>query len=193
MDVLIADFSLFNHVLFMLILIITNDFLNFIEIMNWVFEIEVSIFGYENRECRVPVRGVLYCRCERTKTQQAQYNEFGREAGLRTGPLRGLRQRSSRIANDVEEGWKSILGLVRGWVLVLLLWYYTTRVFRCLPNCPPFLWDLFGYIFFYSPHPGRPSVDCAGCYLSVCPIQRFPQLAMGCSRQGDTIQGSFLH
>ena len=34
MDVLIADFSLFNHVLFMLILIITNDFLNFIEIMN---------------------------------------------------------------------------------------------------------------------------------------------------------------
>ena len=50
MDVLIADFSLFNHVLFMLILIITNDFLNFIEIMNWMFEIEISIFGYENRE-----------------------------------------------------------------------------------------------------------------------------------------------
>ena len=100
MDVLIADFSLFNHVLFMLILIITNDFLNFIEIMNWVFEIEVSIFGYENRECRVPVRGVLYYRCERTQTQQAQYNEFGRDAGLRTGPLQGLYQRSGRIVGE---------------------------------------------------------------------------------------------
>ena len=30
-------------------LILTNDFFNFIEIMNWVFEIEVSIFGCENR------------------------------------------------------------------------------------------------------------------------------------------------
>ena len=31
--------------------------------------------------------GAFYCKCERTKTQRAQYNEFGREAGLRTGPL----------------------------------------------------------------------------------------------------------
>ena len=30
-------------------LILTNDFLNFIEIMNWVFKIEVTIFDYENR------------------------------------------------------------------------------------------------------------------------------------------------
>ena len=44
---LLANFSLFNQVLFMLKLI--NDFLNFVEIMNWVFEIEISIFGYENR------------------------------------------------------------------------------------------------------------------------------------------------
>ena len=47
MDVFLANFSLFNHILFMLIL--KNDFLNFIEIMNWVFVIEVSIFGCENR------------------------------------------------------------------------------------------------------------------------------------------------
>ena len=47
MNVLLANFSLFNHVLFMLIL--TNDFLNFIEIINWVFVIKVSIFGCENR------------------------------------------------------------------------------------------------------------------------------------------------
>ena len=30
-------------------LILTNDFLNFIEIMNWVFVIKVFIFGCENR------------------------------------------------------------------------------------------------------------------------------------------------
>ena len=46
MKVFLANFSLSNHVLFMLI--ITNDFLNFIEIMNWRFEIGVSIFAYEN-------------------------------------------------------------------------------------------------------------------------------------------------
>ena len=47
MDVFLANFFMFDRVLFMLIL--TNDFLNFIEIMNWVFAIEVSIFGCENR------------------------------------------------------------------------------------------------------------------------------------------------
>ena len=47
MDVFLANFFMFDHVLFMLIL--TNDFLNFIEMMNWVFVIEVSIFGCENR------------------------------------------------------------------------------------------------------------------------------------------------
>ena len=30
-------------------LILTNNLFNFNEIMNWVFEIEVSIFGCENR------------------------------------------------------------------------------------------------------------------------------------------------
>ena len=30
-------------------LILKNDFLNLIEIMTWVFAIEVSIFGCENR------------------------------------------------------------------------------------------------------------------------------------------------
>ena len=30
-------------------LILKNDFFNFIEIMNWVFAIEVSILGCENR------------------------------------------------------------------------------------------------------------------------------------------------
>ena len=46
--------------------------------------------------------GGFHCRCERTRTQtqQAQYNEFGREAGLRTGPLQGLRQRTGRIVGE---------------------------------------------------------------------------------------------
>ena len=47
MNVFLANFSLFNHVLFMLIL--TNDFPNSIEIINWVFMINVSIFDRENR------------------------------------------------------------------------------------------------------------------------------------------------
>ena len=47
MNMFLANFSLFNHVLFMLTL--TNDFLNFIEIINWIFVIKVSIFGCENR------------------------------------------------------------------------------------------------------------------------------------------------
>ena len=52
--------------------------------------------------CSVPILGwgVYHCRCERTQTKQAQYNEFGREAGSRTGFLRGLRQRSSRIVGE---------------------------------------------------------------------------------------------
>ena len=47
MDVFLGNFSLFNHILFMWIL--TNNFLNFIEIINWVFTIEVFIFDYENK------------------------------------------------------------------------------------------------------------------------------------------------
>ena len=47
MNVFLANFSLFNHVLFMLTL--TNDSFNSIEIINWVFMIKVSIFGCENK------------------------------------------------------------------------------------------------------------------------------------------------
>ena len=50
--------------------------------------------------CRVLIWGVFHCRCKRTQTQQAQYNEFGRKAGSRTGPLRGLHQRSNRIVRE---------------------------------------------------------------------------------------------
>ena len=50
--------------------------------------------------CRVLVWGVLHCRCERTQTQQAQYNEFGKEMGLRTGPQWGVRQGSVGIVRE---------------------------------------------------------------------------------------------
>ena len=70
-------------------------------------------------------------------------------------------------------------------------WLELSGVFRTA--IPPFLWDLSGYISFCSVHLGHPSVDHAGRYLSICPIQRFPQLAVSCSRQVDTVRGSFLH
>ena len=56
-----------------------------------------------------------------------------------------------------------------------------------------YLRDLYRYISFYPIHLDRPSVDHAGRYLSICPIQRFPQLAVSYNRQGDTVQGSFLY
>ena len=40
----------------------------------------------DGANCRVQVREVLHYRCERTQTQQAQYNEFGKEMSSRTGP-----------------------------------------------------------------------------------------------------------
>ena len=60
MDVFLANFSMFNYVLF--ILILTNDFLNFIEIVNWVTAIEVSIFDCENRVVEEMFGGCLNLR-----------------------------------------------------------------------------------------------------------------------------------
>ena len=130
--------------------------------------------------------GSFHCRCEQTQTQQAQYNEFGREADLRTGPLWGRLQWSGGIIGELDRlqrGWgegqssSSVLG--RGWFLLLLFWYSIKRTSWRLPNCRPLSsWNLPSYIFFYSLHLGRPSVDCAGHHLSVCLIQRFLQLAV---------------
>ena len=64
-------------------------------------------------------------------------------------------------------------------------------VFRIV--VPPFVRSFWLYIFFCSLHLGRPFVDCASHHLSVCPIQRFPPLAVSCSGQHGAAQGSFLH
>ena len=88
--------------------------------------------------------GSFHCRSEQTQTQQAQYNEFGREAGLRTGPLWGRLQRPGGIVGELDHlqrGWgqgqgsSSVLG--RGWFLLFLLWYSTNRTSLRLPNCRP--------------------------------------------------------
>ena len=83
--------------------------------------------------CRVLVWGVLHCKSERTQTQQAQYNEFGREAGSRTGPLWGLHQRSGRIVRERDHQRRR--GGVKVYPRILHFWYFTARAFRCLPNC----------------------------------------------------------
>ena len=111
--------------------------------------------------CRVPIffwGGVFHSRCERAQTQQPQYNEFGREAGLRTGSWWGLRQWSGRIVGEQDRQRRSwgggqgpSSGLVRGWILLLLFWYSTNRTSWRLPNCPPPLWDLSDYIYFSVP------------------------------------------
>ena len=109
--------------------------------------------------CRVPIwRVSFHCRCERTQTQQDQYNEFGREAGLRTGPLWGLRQWSGRIVGEQDrqrrswgEGQSPPSGLIRGWVLLLLLWYSTNRAFWCPPNCLPPIREISLVIYSSAP------------------------------------------
>ena len=91
----------------------------------------------------------LHYRCEQTQTQQVQYNEFSREAGLRTGTLWGRLQRSGRIVGELDRlqrGWgegqgsSSVLG--RGWFLLLLFWYSINRTSLRLSNYRPPLCEI---------------------------------------------------
>ena len=94
-----------------------------------------QFFPTDSANCRVLIwGGAFHCRCERTQIQRAQYNEFDREASLRTGPLWGLHQRSSRILGEQDrqrrswgKGQSPSLGPIRGWILLLLFWYSTNR------------------------------------------------------------------
>ena len=71
----------------------------------------------------------------------------------------------------------------------------TATVFLLFPIAfsPPHSRKAFSVIYLLLIDLGRPFVDHAGRYLSACPIRRLPQLAVSCSKQGDTIQESFLH
>ena len=89
------------------------------------------------------------------------------------------RSLGSKIVKGVEDEFFFSSGLVQGWVLLLLLWYYTTRAFKCLPNCDPplFVRSLWLYILLlpsswssicwlcrllleYLSHPALPSTYC---------------------------------
>ena len=65
-------------------------------------------------------------------------------------------------------------------------------------NClPPFFspcsWRASYVIYLLFIDLGHPSIDHTGCYLSAYPICRLLQLAVSCSKQGDTVQGSLPH
>ena len=123
--------------------------------------------------------GVFHCRRKRTwtrsQTQQAQYNEFGREEGLRTGPLWGLRQRSGRIIGGQDRQQRSwgkgqgpSSGLVRRRILLLFFWYSTNRTSWCLPNCrPPSLREISLVIYILMLPSSWPSI----CRLHRSPLE----------------------
>ena len=95
-----------------------------------------------NTVCRVPIWGVSFNvnvsepKPNRPNTMNL-VEKRAQKLGLcedfvngRAGSL------GSKIVNGVIGGGQSpSLGLIRGWVLLLLLWYCTTRAFWCLPNC----------------------------------------------------------
>ena len=128
---------------------------------------------YTNR--RVPIwGGAFHCRCERTQTKRAQYNEFGREAGLRTRPLWGLRQRSGMILREQDrqrrswgDGQSPSSGLVRLWILLLLFWYSTNRTSWCLPNYRPPLREISLVIYILL----LPSSWPSNCQLRRSPLE----------------------
>ena len=132
-----------------------------------------QVLPTDGANCRVPIwGGAFHCRCERTQIQWAQYNEFGREAGLRTGPLWGLRQRSGRILGEQDRQRRSLgdgqspsSGLVRGWILLLLFWYSTNRTSWCLPNCRPLLREISLVIYILL---------LSSSWLSICQLRRSP-------------------
>ena len=67
-----------------------------------------QILPTDGANCRIPIWGVSFTvDVSEHKSKQAQYNEFGREAGLRTGPLEGLLQRSGRIIGEQDRQRRS--------------------------------------------------------------------------------------
>ena len=118
--------------------------------------------------------GAFHCRCEQTQTQRAQYNEFGREVGLRTGPLWGLRQRSGRILGEQDrqrrswgEGQSLSSSLVWGWILLLLFWYSANGTSWYLPNCRSPLREISLVIYILMLPSSWPSI----CRLRRSPLE----------------------
>ena len=150
--------------------------------------------------CRVLIWGVLHCRCERTQTQLAQYNEFSREAGSRTGPLWGLHQWSCRIVRERDHQRR------RGGVKVYPrasskdeFFFFSSdtsrlelsSVFRTA--IPPFLWDLSGYISFSYVHPPPTLVSHPCLYSSARPIGHSFWHSVSSCGPHRVVQGSHSH
>ena len=98
----------------------------------------------------------------------------------------GLCPRISSSSRIFGASWQEFLGVLRTATIFLPL---SLSVFLC----PPLICEISVVIHPPSADLGRPFVDHASRYLSACLIQRLPQLAVSYSKQGDTIQGSFLH
>ena len=137
---------------------------------------------------------------EWAQNQQAQYNEFDKEDGLKNWGL--VRVTTTRY-NHMEMWWshtrRKAKVYPRTWsedwfsffpVLLCL----TTETFGNGKNYDlPFPVRASCVIYLLSINLGHPFVDHAGCYLNAYPICRLPQLAVSCNRQGDAVQGSFPH
>ena len=119
--------------------------------------------------------------------------KWAKEQGLSEDFFKGLAgSLGSGIIKGVEERWKSILGLSPRMNSSSSQFSDASRP-EPLGVLRTVIASLCYYISFCLIHLDRPSVDHVGHSLSTCPIQRFPQLAVSCYRQGDTVQGSFLH
>ena len=105
---------------------------------------------YHIHMCRVPFRWVSFTvdvsepKPNRPNTMnlvERRAQELGLCEDFVNGQAGSL---GSKIVNDVDggEGQSPSSGLVRWWVLLLLLWCYTTRAFWCLLNCHPSLREI---------------------------------------------------
>ena len=158
-------------------------------------------FPTGDANCRVLIKEVLHVNVSEPKPNRPNImnlvKKWAQELGLSEGFINDLTGSwGSKIVKGVEEGWMLILRLCSRMNSSSSRFFGASRseLSRVLRAAiPPSLWDLCCYISFYSIHLDHPSIDHAGRYLSTCLIQRFPQLVVSYSRQGDTVQGSFLH
>ena len=115
--------------------------------------------------------GSFHWRCEQTQTQQAKYNEFGREAGLRTG-----------LCEDAFNGWAGSLGnwivnsVVRGKVKARPRSSIEDDFFFSSSDTPPI--ELLGVfqiaVIFFVKSPWLYILLFSSSWPSICRLRRSP-------------------